>query len=126
MMSRPTLTAHCQWADENVMERTGHPPSYAEAKNMKSLTLYTHGCPRASLRDCSSLFLLFFYNVAFLVPIRGCLLCMQQIYRSKALCSVKKNGWKVCMSGAKQSLAGIFAPFALCFKTVVCPNIQRV
>ena len=29
-------------------------PSYAEAKKMKSLTLHTHGCPRASLRDWSS------------------------------------------------------------------------
>src|SRR6218665_111276 len=27
----------------------------AEAKKMKSLTLHTHGCLRASLRDCSSL-----------------------------------------------------------------------
>ena len=37
MMS--TLTANCQWEDEMVWERTGHPPSYAEAKKMKSLTL---------------------------------------------------------------------------------------
>ena len=33
---------------------TLHPPSYAEAKKMKSLTFHTHGCPRASSRDCSS------------------------------------------------------------------------
>ena len=46
-----TLTVHCQWEDETVRERTGHPPSYAEAKKMKSLTLHTHGCLRASLRD---------------------------------------------------------------------------
>jgi len=46
-----TLTAHWQWEDETVRERTGHPPSYAEAKKMKSLALHTHGCPRASLRD---------------------------------------------------------------------------
>ena len=26
-----TLTIHCQWEDEMVMERTGHPPSHAEA-----------------------------------------------------------------------------------------------
>src|SRR6218665_1778535 len=52
MMS--TLTAHCQWEDETVRERTGQPPSCAEAKKMKSLTLHTHGCARASLRDCSS------------------------------------------------------------------------
>jgi len=26
-----TLTAHCQWKDEVVRERTGHPPSYAKA-----------------------------------------------------------------------------------------------
>jgi len=31
-----TLTAHCQWEGETVRERTGHLPSYAEAKNMKS------------------------------------------------------------------------------------------
>jgi len=37
MMS--TLTAHCQREDEMVRERTGHLPSYAEAKNVKSLTL---------------------------------------------------------------------------------------
>ena len=49
MMS--TLTAHCQWEDETVRERTGHPPSYAVAKKMKLLTLHTHGCPRSSLRD---------------------------------------------------------------------------
>jgi len=39
MMS--TLTAHCQWEDETVRERTGHKPSYDEAKKMKSLTLHT-------------------------------------------------------------------------------------
>ena len=52
MMSK--LTAHCQWVDETVWVRTGHPPSYAEAKKIKSLTLYTQGCLRASLRDWSS------------------------------------------------------------------------
>ena len=52
MMS--TLTAHFQWEDETVRERTGHPHSYAEAKKMKSLTLHSSGCPGASLRDCSS------------------------------------------------------------------------
>src|SRR6218665_1264665 len=48
MMSK--LTAHCQWVDETVWVRTGHahPPSYAEAKKIKSLTLYTQGCLRAS------------------------------------------------------------------------------
>src|SRR6218665_1533516 len=46
-----TLTAHCQWEDETVRERTGYPPSYAEAEKMESLTLHTHGCPRASLKD---------------------------------------------------------------------------
>jgi len=49
MMS--TLTALCQWEDEMVRERTGHLPSYAVAKKKKSLTLHTHGCLRASLRD---------------------------------------------------------------------------
>src|SRR6218665_3458804 len=52
MMS--TLTVHCQCQDETVRERTGNPPSYAEAKKMKSLTLHTYGCLRASLRNCSS------------------------------------------------------------------------
>ena len=33
-----------QWEDQTVRERTGHPPSYAEAKKMKSLTLHTHCC----------------------------------------------------------------------------------
>src|SRR6218665_1922141 len=28
-----TLTVHCQWEDETERERTGHPPSYADAKN---------------------------------------------------------------------------------------------
>ena len=41
MMS--TLTVHSHWEDETVSERTGHPPSYAEAKKMKPLTLHTHG-----------------------------------------------------------------------------------
>src|SRR6218665_1056022 len=52
MMS--TLTIRCQWEDEMVRERTGHPPSYAEANKMKSQTLHTHGCLRSSLRGCSS------------------------------------------------------------------------
>jgi len=52
MMSRVTI--HCQREDETVMERTGHSPSFAEAKKMKSLTLHTHGWPRASVQDCSS------------------------------------------------------------------------
>ena len=45
------LSAHYQWEDETVWERTGHPPSYAEAKKMKSITLNTHGCATARLRD---------------------------------------------------------------------------
>ena len=57
MMS--SLTVHCKWEDETVRERTGHLPSYAKAKKMKSLTLHTHiGCPRATLSDCSFLLLL--------------------------------------------------------------------
>src|SRR6218665_2309519 len=46
MMSK--LTICCQWENETVRERTGHPPSYAEAKNMMSLTICTHGCLRAT------------------------------------------------------------------------------
>jgi len=33
-----TLTAHCQWEDGMVWDRTGHPPSHAKAKKW-------HGCP---------------------------------------------------------------------------------
>jgi len=51
MMSTPTV--NCRWEDETVIERTDHPPSYAEAKKMKSLALHTHGCLK-SLVDCSS------------------------------------------------------------------------
>jgi len=46
-----TLIAHNQWEDETARERAGHPPSYAVAKKMKSLTLHTHGCLGAGLRD---------------------------------------------------------------------------
>src|SRR6218665_1415212 len=49
MMS--TLTTHCQWEDETVRERTGHPPSYSVARKMKWLTLHPHGCLRVSLKD---------------------------------------------------------------------------
>jgi len=45
MMS--TLNVHCQWEDEMVRERTGHPPSYAETKKIKLLIL---------IRDCLSSF----------------------------------------------------------------------
>src|SRR6218665_1137320 len=41
----------CRWEDE---KRTGYLPLYAKAKKMKSLTLHTYGCRKASLRDCSS------------------------------------------------------------------------
>src|SRR6218665_2824430 len=44
---------YMKWEDETARERTGHSPSYAEARKMKSLTLHTHGCPEASLRDRS-------------------------------------------------------------------------
>src|SRR6218665_2403035 len=37
------LTVHFQWEVETVRKRTGHPPSYAEVKKMKSLTLHIHG-----------------------------------------------------------------------------------
>src|SRR6218665_203344 len=48
------LTAHCQWEEEVVRERTGHTPSYAETKKMKSITLHTHGCPKEWLFSSSS------------------------------------------------------------------------
>src|SRR6218665_1860664 len=37
-----TLTLHGQWEDEMLRERTGHLPSYAEDKKMKSITLHTY------------------------------------------------------------------------------------
>ena len=37
--------------DKMARVRTGHRPFCAKAKKMKSLTLHTHGCYRASLRD---------------------------------------------------------------------------
>jgi len=37
-----------------VRKRTGHQPSYAEAKKMNSLSFHTYGCHRASIRDCFS------------------------------------------------------------------------
>ena len=46
-----TLTVNCDGEDETVRERTGHQPSYAEAKKMKLLALHTLGCLRVSLRD---------------------------------------------------------------------------
>ena len=36
-----TMTIRCQWEDETAKDKTGHPPSYAEAKKMNSLTLRT-------------------------------------------------------------------------------------
>ena len=36
-------------SDETVRLRTGHQPSYAEAKKMMLPTRHTHSCPRASL-----------------------------------------------------------------------------
>ena len=54
-----TLTTYYQWEDETVRERTGHPPSDVVAKKMKSLTLHTHGCLKASLRHWSSLLLMY-------------------------------------------------------------------
>jgi len=46
-----TLTARCEFefevvtVRETMRERTGYPPSYAEAKRMKSLILHTDGSP---------------------------------------------------------------------------------
>src|SRR6218665_177934 len=31
---------HCRWEDETARENTGHPPSYAKVKKMKSLTFH--------------------------------------------------------------------------------------
>ena len=61
MMS--TLIVHCQWEDETVGKRTGHPPS-CRGYEMKSLTVHTNGCPRASLRDCSPLVLLCVFRLS--------------------------------------------------------------
>jgi len=38
-----TLTVHCRWKEEKMKERTSHQPSYADAKKMKLLSLYTQG-----------------------------------------------------------------------------------
>src|SRR6218665_1359080 len=43
-----------------VRERTGQPPSYTKAKTMRSLTLHTEGCHRASLGTA----LLFLYLIS--------------------------------------------------------------
>ena len=40
------LTVHCRLEDETAKERRGHPPSHAEAKKMKSLTLNTTWQPQ--------------------------------------------------------------------------------
>jgi len=34
-----TQTEHCQWEDETASKRTGHQPSYAEAKKVTSLII---------------------------------------------------------------------------------------
>lgn len=41
-------TAYFEREDETLRERTGHPPSYAEAKKMKALSHHTHGSPGSS------------------------------------------------------------------------------
>jgi len=44
MMSTLTIHGHVgQWEHETVRVGNGHPPSFAEAKKMKSLTFHTHG-----------------------------------------------------------------------------------
>src|SRR5688572_3891703 len=40
---------HVRWENETVRESSGHPPSYAEAKKIESLTLHTDGSLRTSL-----------------------------------------------------------------------------
>jgi len=45
MMS--TLIIYCQWEDDMVRDRTGHPPPYTEAKKIKLLTFHTSGCHSA-------------------------------------------------------------------------------
>jgi len=53
-----TLNVHSmgRWDGEERMPGldSGHPPSNAQAKKMKSLTLHTHDCYRAGLRYWSS------------------------------------------------------------------------
>jgi len=48
--SQPAV--QCWWEDETARKRTPHPPPYAEAKKLKSLTLHNHGCLRTSLGSC--------------------------------------------------------------------------
>lgn len=57
MMSTPTI--HCFWEDEKV-EWTNHLPSNAEILKMKSITLHTCGCLRASCRSRSFFLFLHF------------------------------------------------------------------
>src|SRR6218665_1517110 len=52
MMS--TMTVHCQWEDETVRERTGHPPSYAKAKKMTLHSSYPWLPQGIPIRDSSS------------------------------------------------------------------------
>ena len=72
-----TLITHRQRGDETARERTGHPPSYAEAKKMKSLSLHTHGYFMASLRDCFSILL---YEVCVYVRVCMCVCVCACLY----------------------------------------------
>ena len=59
------LTVHCQLEDAMVRERTGHQPSYAEAKKMKSLTLRTNVC-LSDWYSSDSLLITIFYKKVIL------------------------------------------------------------
>src|SRR6218665_4096572 len=71
-----------------MRERTGHPPSYAKAKKMKSLMLLTLGCQRPGLRDCFS-----FYGcvcvslvMCMILSLMTFTLCLSSTYQR---CSIK-------------------------------------
>src|SRR6218665_1512649 len=42
------LTLLCSYEIETARKRTGHLASYVDVKKIKSLTIHTHGCPRAT------------------------------------------------------------------------------
>src|SRR6218665_1758256 len=74
------------WEDEPARERTGHLPSYAEAKKMKQLSLHFHGCRTDSFRDCLSLLLQFFVRACLDFTEGLCLPHFTLIILQESLC----------------------------------------
>ena len=86
-----TLTVHRlytgRWKGERVRERFGHPPLFAEAKKMKSLTIHTHGC----LRDSLIKGMLFFTSWLTLEMANFQGLCIQVVAVSAGFFPVEEN-----------------------------------